>query len=92
MLKQTFAIACAAFALSATAADLREVVLDVKGMTCAACPVTVKTVLKKQFGVEEVKMDARKNTADVRFDAAKVSPDQLASAVTEAGFPASPRK
>ena len=45
MLKQAFAVACAAFALSAAAADLREVVLEVKGMTCAACPVTVKTVL-----------------------------------------------
>ncbi len=92
MLKRAFAIALAAFALSAAASDLHDVVLDVKGMTCAACPVTVKTVLKKQPGVEEVKMDAKKNTADVRFDRAKVSPEQLARAVTEAGFPTSPRK
>ena len=92
MSKQILAAALAAIALSAGAADLRDVILDVKGMTCAACPVTVKAVLKKQPGVERVTMDAAKNTADVKFDPAKVSPEQLAKAVTEAGFPSSPRK
>jgi mercuric ion binding protein len=93
MLKNILAAAAlAALALPAEAGALRDVVLDVKGMTCAACPVTVKVVLKQQPGVEEVRMDAEKNTADVKFDPAKVSPEQLARAVTEAGFPATPRK
>ena len=92
MLRQTFAVAAlAALALPAWA-DSRDVLLDVKGMTCATCPVTVKVVLKKQPGVEDVRMDAVRNTADVKFDPSKVSPEQLAKAVTEAGFPTSPRK
>ena len=78
--------------LSVAASPSDKVVLDVKGMTCAACPVTVKTVLKKQPGVEEVKVDLQKHTAEIRFDSGKVSAEKLAQAVTEAGFPATAQK
>ena len=86
------AVAITATSLVANANDAQKVTLDVKGMDCAACPVTVKAVLKRQPGVDDVKMDAEKHTAEVRFDPAKVSPDRLAKAVTEAGYPAIPRK
>jgi copper chaperone CopZ len=76
----------------ANANQTESVVLDVKGMTCATCPLTVKVVLKKQPGVDDVKMDAGKHTAEVKFDPAKVTPDRLAKAVTQAGYPAAPRK
>ena len=93
MLKRVLAVfALGGIALFADANEAQKVTLDVKGMTCAACPVTVKVVLKKQPGVDDVKMDAEKHTAEVRFDPAKVSPDQLAKAVTEAGYPTSARK
>lgn len=69
-----------------------DVVLDVKGMTCSTCPITVRAVLKKLPGVEEVKVDSEKHTAAVKFDPDRVSPEALAKAVTEAGFPSSPRK
>ena len=77
---------------AANANRTESVILDVKGMTCATCPLTVKVVLKKQPGVDDVKMDADKHTAQVRFDPAKASADQLAKAVTQAGYPATPRK
>jgi mercuric ion binding protein len=86
------ALAFFAAATSANAGEMRNVTLDVKGMDCAACPVTVKVVLKKQPGVGDVKMDAANHTAEVKFDRAKVSPDQLAKAVTESGYPATARK
>ncbi len=85
-------LALAGSALAANAGEAQKVTLDVKGMTCSTCPITVKVVLKKQPGVDEVRMDAQQQTAEVKFDPAKVSPTQLAQAVTEAGFPASPRK
>ena len=78
--------------LTVGASTSQRAVLDVKGMTCASCPITVKIVLKRQPGVEDVKMDAERNTAEVRFDPAKVSPDQLARAVSEAGFATTARK
>ena len=86
------AVAFFGLAHVADASDAQMVTLDVKGMHCASCPLTVKVVLKKQPGVDEVKMDAEKHTAEVKFDPAKVSPWKLAQAVTEAGYPATPRK
>lgn len=86
------ALAIAGAALAANATEARKVTLEVKGMHCATCPLTVKMVLKKQPGVGDVKMDAEKHTAEVKFDPAKVSPEQLAKAVTEAGYPATRRK
>ncbi len=86
------ALAVTGVAFAASASEAQKVTLDVKGMDCATCPLTVKVVLKKQPGVDEVKMDAEKHTAQVKFDPAQVSPQQLAKAVTEAGYPATPRK
>jgi mercuric ion binding protein len=76
----------------ATATDSQHAVLDVRGMDCAACPITVKTVLRKQAGVEDVKVDFAKSTAEITFDPSKVSREKLAQVVTEAGFPSTPRK
>jgi mercuric ion binding protein len=93
MLKRVLAaLAVGWIAFAANAGEARNVTIDVKGMHCATCPLTVKVVLKKQPGVDEVKMDAEKKTAQVKFDPAQVSPEQLAKAVTEAGYPATPRK
>jgi len=87
-------ISCALLVIAAyaQAATAQTVTLDVKGMTCPTCPLTVQVALKKQPGVEEVKMDARHNTARVIFDPAKVSAERLAKAVTDAGYPATARR
>lgn len=77
--------------LGAVAAS-SEVLLDVKGMTCSTCPITVRAVLKKLDGVEDAKVDAVRHTAIVKFDPARVSSDRIAKALTEAGFPATPLK
>ena len=80
-----------AAALGAFAGELRKVTLGVKGMDCAACPVTVKVVLMKQPGVTDVKVDAEHHTASVTFDPVQVSAETLAEAVTQTGYPATPR-
>ena len=69
------------------AGEIRTVTLDVKGMTCATCPLTVKQVLRKQPGVSEASVDYKSQVALVKFDADKVQPAQLAKAVTDIGFP-----
>lgn len=85
VLAAAIALACSsAFADAAT-----EVTLDIKGMDCGACPLTVKVLLKKQHGVEEVVV--AKTSAKVRFDPKKTTPEHLANVVTEAGFPAKAR-
>ena len=70
------------------AADtISTVTLGVQGMTCAACPITVKTALKRVLGVSDVKVDYKTGIAEVSYDPNKTSPDELAKAITSVGFP-----
>ena len=91
-MKRILALLVCTAAIVASAAETQKVTLDVKGMHCGTCPHTVKVVLKKQQGVEDVKMDGEKHTALVSFDPKVMTPEKLAQAVTEAGYPATPRK
>lgn len=76
---------------TAYAGTPRTVVLDVKNMSCALCPITVKKSLQKVPGVAETRIDFDKKTATVKFDPDKASPAALAKASTDAGYPATPR-
>ena len=80
------------FSHIAMAGDIRTATLEVKGMTCASCPLTVKQILKKQPGVSEASVDYKSQVAQVKFDADKVQPEQLAQAVTNIGFPTTVKK
>lgn len=85
-------ITLAILSSAALAGELRTATLDVSGMTCASCPLTVKQVLKKLPGVSEASVDYKAHTAQVRFDPEKVQPAQLAKAVTDNGFPTTVKK
>ena len=77
-----------AFVASTVAAgESKSATLVVTGMTCASCPITVKTLLKKVPGVTEASVNARTGETQVHFDPDKVKAEQLAKAVTEIGFP-----
>jgi mercuric ion binding protein len=70
------------------AADaIKSVTLEVQGMNCAACPITVRNALKKVPGVSDVKVDYRSGIAEVNYDPNKTSADELAKAVTTVGYP-----
>lgn len=68
-------------------AEPRSVQLQVKGMNCAACPLTVRLALKKTDGVIDAKVTLDPPLATVTYDDAKTSPDQLMRATTDAGYP-----
>ena len=74
------------------AGESQSVTLDVKDMTCASCPLTVKQALKKVSGVTEVHVDFKAQSAQVKFDPEKTQPDQLAKVVTDIGYPTSVKK
>jgi len=78
--------------LMAVAASPTMVTLDVKNMTCAACPITVKKSLEKVSGVTTVKVDYDKKTATVTYDPDKTKPDALTRATADAGFPSTVKK
>lgn len=69
------------------AAGSRTVTLDVTKMDCAVCPITVRKALEKVPGVENAKVDFKSKRAIVAFDPAKTSPEALARATADAGFP-----
>lgn len=70
------------------AAEPRTVTLAVDHMTCAACPITVRKALSQVPGVAQATVDLNSHTATVTFDPAKTTADALATAVTNAGYPA----
>jgi len=68
-------------------AATQEVTLSVSGMTCAACPITIKKALNKVEGVENIEINLEKKEARVTFDDAKTTVEALVEATTNAGYP-----
>jgi len=62
----------------------------VENMTCAACPITVRKAMQGVEGVKSVDVDFGAKTATVVFDPAVTTPDAIAQASTNAGYPAKP--
>lgn len=77
---------------SATPASFQHVVLTVDGMTCAACPKTVRTSLEGIEGVYKVEATYEPPEAVVRFDPDKVSVKELTTATENAGYPSHPKQ
>ncbi|BCX89838.1 periplasmic mercuric ion binding protein [Methylomarinovum tepidoasis] len=74
------------------ARPLQQVTLTVKNMSCAMCKYTVENALKQVEGVQSAKVDMARGTAEVVFDPARVSPERLAQAVSDAGYPAAVKR
>ncbi len=66
----------------------RTVTFAVDNMTCASCPYIVKTSMSQVPGVAHVVISFEAKTATVTFDDAKASPDTIAAASMNAGYPA----
>ena len=77
-----------AAAMSAFAAEPKTAQLEVSGMTCSLCPLTVRKALERVPGVLDAKADLATQSAQARYDSDKVSAEALAKAVSDAGFPA----
>ena len=87
-MKTLLALAAAILLLASPAwAGPRTVTLNVPGMTCSACPITVKKALTKVDGVRKVDVDFEKREAVVTFDDAKTTVAALTKATKDAGYP-----
>ena len=91
-MNKLFASLVLAAAVAPTWAATRTVTLSVPGMTCAACPITVKKALSKVEGVSKVDVAFEKREAAVTFDDARTNVQALAKASGNAGYPASVKK
>jgi mercuric ion binding protein len=72
------------------AANLQTKLFRVEQMTCATCPIAVKTAIAAVKGVASVEVDFDAKMATVTFDPAVATPAQIAAASTNAGYPAAP--
>ena len=72
-----------------TLAAQQTVTLSVPGMTCAACPFTVKTALNRVEGVAKADVSYKKREAVVTFDDEKTTVEALINATANAGYPSS---
>jgi mercuric ion binding protein len=68
-------------------AGIKTVTLSVPGMTCAACPITVKKALSKVEGVSKIDVSFDKREAIVTFDDIKTDALALTTATGDAGYP-----
>ena len=81
----------AAFAAPVWAAP-QTVTLSVPGMTCSACPLTVKLALNKTPGVSKTDVSYGKLQAVVSFDDAKTNVQALTKATADAGYPSTAKQ
>ena len=65
----------------------KTVTLSVPGMTCGACPITIKKALTEVDGVTDAEVSFDKKEAVVTFDDAKTDVSTLIEATTDAGYP-----
>jgi mercuric ion binding protein len=77
---------------AASAAENVTVTLDVPGMTCKFCPITIRKALEKVPGVVEVKATFENKTATVTFDPTKTNAETLIKTTAGAGYPSTLKK
>ncbi len=73
-------------------AAIQTVTLNVSGMYCPACPITVRKALDKVSGVEKVSVSLKKKEAIVTFDDAKATVKELTAATRNAGYPSAVKR
>ena len=87
MKKSLIATALFLFVSLPALAAPQTVTLSVPGMTCSACPSTVKAALNRVEGVTSVDVRYEERDATVTFDDEKTTVEALTQATTNAGYP-----
>ncbi|GLO68447.1 copper chaperone CopZ [Oceanobacillus kimchii] len=60
--------------------------LDVRGMTCGHCKMSVEGALQKLDGVTAAEVDLGSGKVDVTYDESKVSLENMKAAVEDQGY------
>ena len=74
-----------------TDAATDQCVLDVSGMDCASCVGHVTKAAQSLAGVRKAEVNLARGRAVVEFDPQTVKPEQIASAISKVGYPATPQ-
>lgn len=66
--------------------NIETISLPVLGMTCAACAVSVESMVKSLFGVQKAEVNYATQTVKVDFDPSSVQPPKFREAVQAIGY------
>lgn len=69
-------------------ATMQTATFAIENMSCALCPITVKSAMQRVNGVRSVEIDFAARTATVVFDPTVTDVEEIAVASTNAGYPA----
>ncbi|WP_182201304.1 copper chaperone CopZ [Paraliobacillus salinarum] len=65
---------------------MKELTLEVRGMSCGHCKTSVEGALNELKGVTEATVNLEAGTVDVTFDENQVTKAQLTDAIEEQGY------
>ncbi len=69
--------------------DEKTVRVDIEGMVCTSCEQGIGHALERLEGVAASEVDHKQGRAEVRYDANKVTPEQIVTTINELGYTAS---
>lgn len=69
-------------------ASSHDLDVSVSGMTCASCVAHVEKAARALPGVADVNVNLARGRAVVKFDPARATPEAIAGAITDSGYPA----
>lgn len=70
----------------------KKIQVDIYGMTCASCVAHIEGDLNKKEGVKNARVNFALEAAEVEFDDAKVSVDDIVATVKKSGYKAVPKE
>ena len=87
-----FALIVSAYTVATEAksavANQTTATFSIDKMTCKMCDITVRKAMEKVDGVAKAKVDYSSKTSSVIYDASKTTAQTIATASTNAGYPA----
>jgi len=69
--------------------NLKTAEFAVEGMTCSGCEAGIKMAVGRLDGVDSVTASHKEGVAEVRYDAAEVSPEEIVATIGKLGYEAS---
>jgi len=70
---------------------VKSISIAIDGMSCASCVARVEARIKTIPGVTDASVNLATETADVTYTESMVSPTDVATTLTESGYPSTPR-
>lgn len=70
------------------AGETKKACFNVEGMTCATCPITTKSAIKKLDGIKNAQVSLEMKKAIVSYDLTLTNPKEIKSKINSVGYKA----